>query len=172
MGKLLLLLFIAVPAVEIALFIQVGGWIGTWPTLGLILATAIIGSVLLRRQGMAMVMTIRDKLNRGEAPRAELVEGVVLVIAGAFLLTPGFFTDTVGFLLLVPPLRQWAARRALAMVDTRTGTVRRDADVIDVDDYIVTETAPRGAAHNTEKPAAPRISKSSSPWRKSTGPDR
>jgi len=188
MGRLLLILFIVVPIVEIALFIEIGGWIGLWPTLGLIVATAVIGSLLLRRQGLTMLMTIRDKLNRGEAPRRELIEGVFLVLAGALLLTPGFFTDVVGFLLLVPILRGWAADRLLAMADVRQaggptgrgGTGRGEADgvIIDVDDYVVREEdderrrADRAEGRRRlDRPEEPDPRRSGdSPWRRPGNP--
>lgn len=111
MGLVLLLLFIAVPIVEIAVFIQVGGWIGLWPTLGLILLTAILGSWQLRLQGLATVARARRQMDRGEIPARELFDGLCLLFAGALLLTPGFVTDLAGASLFLPPVRDWLRRR-------------------------------------------------------------
>ena len=104
--RLLLVLFIAIPLIEIYLLIQVGGIIGAWPTVFLVVATAVIGVGLLRLQGLSTMMRAREAMARGELPALTMLEGVALIVAGALLLTPGFFTDTIGFLLLVPPVRQ------------------------------------------------------------------
>ncbi|MDA0675839.1 MAG: FxsA family protein [Proteobacteria bacterium] len=106
MAILLLILFLGVPALEIAVFITVGGWLGVWPTLGLTLLTAIAGTALLRRQGLQTLMRARDSLDRGALPLAQVLEGVFLVLAGVLLLTPGFVTDTVGLALFVPAFRR------------------------------------------------------------------
>jgi len=107
---LLFLLLVAVPIVEIALFIQVGGWLGLWPTIGIVILTAIIGTVLLRAQGMATLGELQRRLSSGEDPSAALAHGAMILVAGVLLLTPGFFTDGVGFLLLTPPVRAAAIR--------------------------------------------------------------
>ncbi len=105
MAFILLLLFIAVPIVEIALFIELGGWLGLWPTLGLVILTAMIGTTLMRRQGMSVLADAQQKMAQGEPPVASLFHGLCLLLAGVLLVTPGFFTDAVGFLLLVPSVR-------------------------------------------------------------------
>ena len=112
-GIILLALFIAVPLIEITLFIQVGYRIGTLPTISIIVLTAIIGAVLVRQQGFATLQRLRSTMDRGEIPAMEMLEAGCLLVAGALLLTPGFFTDTIGFLCLVPPLRQALIRRLL-----------------------------------------------------------
>ena len=101
----LLLAFVVTPLIEIALFIQVGGWIGLWPTLALIVLTAVAGTWILRLQGLGLLRRARDQLERGVPPVAEVFSGVCLIVAGALLLTPGFLTDAIGGLLLVPPVR-------------------------------------------------------------------
>ena len=106
------LLLVAVPIIEIALFIQVGGWLGLWPTLGIVILTAAIGTVLLRAQGMATLGELQRRLSTGEDPSATLAHGAMILVAGVLLLTPGFFTDAVGFLLLTPPVRAGAIRFA------------------------------------------------------------
>ncbi|WP_041522848.1 FxsA family protein [Gilvimarinus agarilyticus] len=100
------LLFIIVPLLEIALFIQVGDLIGVMPTVALVILTAVFGVLLLRWQGLATLMRARNRMQQGQMPAQEMVEGIMLAFAGAMLLTPGFFTDTVGFLLLLPPCRK------------------------------------------------------------------
>ena len=105
MAILLLALFIGVPILEIAVFIQAGALIGLWPTLAGIVITAIIGSFLLRWQGLATLGRLRQELDRGAVPTRELFDGACILLAGVLLLTPGFVTDTVGFLLFVPAVR-------------------------------------------------------------------
>lgn len=100
-----LFLFIAIPVSEIAVFIQVGDLIGLWPTLAVVILTAIIGTALLRAQGLATLMRAQTSLDQGVVPAVELFDGVCLLLAGALLLTPGFLTDSVGFLLFFPPFR-------------------------------------------------------------------
>ncbi len=105
LGLLLLILFIAVPLVEVALFIQIGGWIGLWPTLAAIVVTAVAGSTVIRLQGFGVAQRARARLAAGEAPMREGFDGLCLVVAGLLMITPGFFTDAVGAALLLPPVR-------------------------------------------------------------------
>lgn len=106
-GRILLIAFIVMPLIEIAVLIEVGSWLGLWPTLGLIILTAIVGTWMLRRQGFAVLSRAQQQLERGAVPLAEVFEGFCLVIAGALLLTPGFVTDAIGGSLLLPPVRAW-----------------------------------------------------------------
>jgi len=108
MAILLLAMFIAVPVVEIALFIEIGGWIGLWPTIGIVIVTAFAGTSLLRLQGLAVLQRVQESAARNELPVQEVFDGLCLLVAGVMLLTPGFFTDTVGFLLFVPLFRRFA----------------------------------------------------------------
>jgi UPF0716 protein FxsA len=123
MAFILLIAFITVPIVEIAVFIEVGGQIGLWPTIGIVILTAVIGTAMLRQQGLSVLFRIQENLEANRIPVQELFDGVCLVIAGALLLTPGFVTDSVGFLLFVPPFRRWMAheigRRVIARADVR-----------------------------------------------------
>lgn len=109
-GRILLIAFVVMPLIEIAVLIQVGGWLGLWPTLGLIVLTAIIGTWMLRRQGFAVMARAQQQLAEGTIPLGEVFEGFCLVIAGALLLTPGFVTDAIGGALLLPPVRGWLYR--------------------------------------------------------------
>ncbi len=105
MAFILLILFVSVPIIEIAVFIEVGGIIGLWWTIGIVILTAIIGTAMLRHQGISILFRIRENLEADRIPVREMFDGICLVVAGALLLTPGFFTDAVGFVLLIPPLR-------------------------------------------------------------------
>ncbi|WP_206455874.1 FxsA family protein [Aurantimonas marina] len=98
-------LLLVIPILEIAVFILVGNAIGLWPTLGLVLLTAIIGTLLLKQQGLSTLARIQADIRAGRMPGRELVHGVMIAIAGVLLLTPGLVTDTLGFLLFVPKIR-------------------------------------------------------------------
>ena len=102
---LLVVLFIGLPLLEIAVFIEVGGLIGVWATIALTIATALAGSLLLRAQGLATLLRVRRQMDQGQLPAREIFEGVFLVLAGALLLVPGFVTDALGLLLFMPPVR-------------------------------------------------------------------
>jgi len=104
----LLLLFILIPLLEIWLFILLGGLIGVYPTLFVILLTAILGTFLVKTQGINVLKEIQSKFNGLENPTEPIVHGAMILFAGALLLTPGFFTDSVGFLLLLPKVRKAA----------------------------------------------------------------
>lgn len=101
-----LLLFILVPIVEMTVLIQVGSKIGSLATIGLVFLTAIVGVTLIRKQGLETSMKAQEKMRKGELPAAEVAEGMMLILAGLCLLIPGFVTDAIGGLLLVPPLRK------------------------------------------------------------------
>jgi UPF0716 protein FxsA len=104
--QILLLLFLLVPVIEIYLLIEVGSMIGAVYTILLVVLTAVVGAALLRWQGFTTFQRVREAMARGEVPAIEMMEGVVLLICGALLLTPGFFTDAIGFLALIPAVRR------------------------------------------------------------------
>lgn len=106
MFRFLFILFLLIPLIEIYLLIKVGSVIGAGWTIFLIIATAVIGAALLRKEGFSTLQRAQTAMARGEIPAVAMLEGVALVFSGAFLLTPGFITDTIGFLLLIPPLRR------------------------------------------------------------------
>ena len=106
-----LLAFLVVPLLEIAVFILIGDRIGLWPTIALVVVTAVAGAALLRSQGLATVKQARACFERGEAPVQQVFDGVCLLFAGALLLTPGFLTDSIGLLLFAPPVRGSLGRR-------------------------------------------------------------
>lgn len=102
----LFLAFLAVPLIEIALFIQVGGAIGLWPTLAIVVVTAIAGTFLVRTQGTLAMQNVRNSFGTLSDPSEPLAHGAMILFSGALLLTPGFFTDAVGFALLIPAVRR------------------------------------------------------------------
>lgn len=124
----LLLLFTVVPLVELALLVQIGQRIGLGPTIALVLLTGVLGAWLTRLQGLRVLGRVRSELEQGRMPAAELVDGLLIVIAGAVLLTPGLLTDLCGFFLLVP-----AGRRVIRRAVTRAfrGRVQGGATVMD-----------------------------------------
>ena len=107
----LFVLFVTVPIIEIALFIQIGGEIGLLSTLGIVIATAFLGTYLVRKQGLSALSQLKNNVETLENPIAPLAHGIMILLAGALLLTPGFFTDAVGFSLLVPNIRIWLFKR-------------------------------------------------------------
>ena len=111
--------FIAVPVIEIAVFIQAGDHLGMWPTLATIVITAMIGTALLRHQGLATMARARESIESGHFPAADVFDGLCLLVAGAFLITPGFVTDGAGFLLFVPALRAFLRGHFMRRLEKR-----------------------------------------------------
>lgn len=127
MPLLLILLFIVVPIAELAVLIQVGQWIGIWWTLALLLASALLGSTLLRVQGRAAWRRFNEALAAGRVPHREVVDGVLVIFGGVLLIVPGFITDVLGLLFLFPPTRVLARgllvrRGALRVMSAMPGT--------------------------------------------------
>ena len=102
-----LLLFVGIPLVELYFLIQVGSEIGAFSTIFLTIFTALVGGWMVRAQGFSTIMRVRETIDRGEVPALEMMEGSVLLVCGFMLLLPGFITDAVGFIFLIPPLRRW-----------------------------------------------------------------
>jgi UPF0716 protein FxsA len=108
--QILFLFFLTVPFIEIYLLLQIGGIIGVFPTIFMVVFTAMLGAWLLRKQGLATWLRFQDSVNKGIVPAYEMIEGPILLVGGALLLTPGFFTDAIGFACLIPSLRKKIAR--------------------------------------------------------------
>jgi UPF0716 protein FxsA len=102
-----LLLFVGIPLIELYFLIQVGSEIGAFSTIFLTVFTALLGGWMVRKQGFSTIMRVRETMERGEVPALEMMEGSVLLVCGVLLLLPGFITDAVGFIFLIPPLRRW-----------------------------------------------------------------
>lgn len=124
-ARILLLLLIS-PIVELALLLRVGQWIGFWPTIGIIVLTAVVGSILLKQQGLSVWKRLQQRLQMAELPGTEIIDGVIILVAGALLVTPGVLTDLIGFAGLIPttriPIRKYLLRRFQRTVET--GSVR------------------------------------------------
>jgi UPF0716 protein FxsA len=153
----LLMAFILVPVVEIALFIQVGGFIGMWPTLLIVILTAIAGTYMVRSQGRLALSQLQKSFNDLRDPTEPLVHGAMILFSGALLLTPGFFTDAVGFSLLIPAVRQAAFKAIRARIKVSgfaapsAGTPPhprgRDDDIIDAEyTELPDDDAPKGSS--------------------------
>ena len=111
--RLLFFMFIVMPIIEMWLLIQVGSKIGAFNTITLVLLTAALGAWMLREQGLSTLFRFNQRLEQGELPATEILEGLLLAIGGALLLTPGFITDAIGFSCLIPLSRIWLVRRLI-----------------------------------------------------------
>ena len=112
----LFLIFTGVSLLEIFVLVKVGGLLGAWPTIFLVILTALIGSALVRSQGLQLVQRLQERMASGEMPGQQLIEGMMLIITGVLLVTPGFVTDLCGLLLLQPTIRANIAKLILANV--------------------------------------------------------
>jgi UPF0716 protein FxsA len=128
-----LLAIVVVPAVEIATFIEVGGRIGALPTILLTIFTAVLGVYLVRLQGFFALADFQRAMAEGRAPFVEMLAGALLLLAGICLLIPGFVTDAIGFLLLIPPLRRVLARLLANALFRPLPATRPGAGVIEVE---------------------------------------
>jgi UPF0716 protein FxsA len=111
--RFLFVLFVVLPVLEMWLLIEVGGLIGSLPTIGMVVFTAVVGAALLKQQGIETLTRAQQRLSSGQVPATEILEGLLLAVGGALLLTPGFITDTLGFVCLIGPLRQWLVGQLL-----------------------------------------------------------
>lgn len=150
MGRLLFLTFLIVPIVEIGIFIAVGNSIGLLPTLVGVVITAVLGSFIIRQQGLSLITEIQQLMGAGTLPARQIADGLMLAISGALLLTPGFFTDFFGFLLLVPAFRLLVYNAFKSRVQVVSGfsstaqtpfspqfvepDTTKDADIVDLDE--------------------------------------
>jgi UPF0716 protein FxsA len=158
-GLLLFVIFIIVPIVELYVIVQVADVIGTLETIALLIAVGILGSWLLKKQGTAAWSRLQAALAGGRVPTDEISDGALIMFGGALLLTPGFVTDIIGFLLLFPPTRaavKAMGRRSLRhRIQKRTGTTGiYDARVIRVERNATTSSSPSGSAPPEARPAA------------------
>jgi UPF0716 protein FxsA len=112
-------LFLLVSLAEMAAFLWVGSQIGFGWALGIAFATAVIGAFLVRREGLSTLGRIKTKMNAGQVPGRELSDGAAILVSGAFLISPGFITDTIGFLLLIPSVRSWIHRMLSRRVSSK-----------------------------------------------------
>ncbi len=113
MFKILFFMFLVIPLIEVAILIQIGKIVGAAYTIMLVIGTAALGAALLREQGLSTIAKVQMSMDQGSLPATELIEGLMLLVAGVLLLTPGFFTDVFGFLVLIPALRHRIAQTFL-----------------------------------------------------------
>lgn len=137
----LFLIFLLIPMLEIALFIEIGGWLGVWPTLAITIGTAVLGVLLVKLQGIQVLDDLRRSLEQAEDPAEPLAHGAMLLLAGVLLMLPGFFTDTLGLLLMIPPLR-------LVLFRGLTRNVRVERFVM----HGTMRATPRGPQHEPHRP--------------------
>lgn len=158
----LFIIFVIVPIIEIALFVKVGGFIGLWPTLAIVVLTALAGSTLLRSQGVATLATLQNNLRTGGDPINPIAHGALILVAGVLLLTPGFFTDTLGLSLMIPQVRvwviKWVGRRIAAgeiKVYSNTNApprYRHDDGALDGDYTVIDDDTPKNGGSGWTKP--------------------
>ena len=120
-----MLFFFLTPIVEMYLLIEVAGYIDAWPTIALVMLTAVVGVALLKRQGVATLTRGVQRMQQGQMPATEMAEGILLAVAGALLITPGFVTDFVGFMLLFPPSRIVIAKSLMSRVMMNGAVAKR-----------------------------------------------
>jgi UPF0716 protein FxsA len=154
---------IGIPIAEIAVFIEVGERIGLWPTISTIILTAMIGTFLLRQQGLATLQKVQSSLEQNRLPLTEVFDGLCLLVAGVLLLTPGFVTDGFGFLLFFPPFRT-LLRHVLARYWTSSGRIDigtgattpppNDGTTIE-GDYVEINPAQKPAANDPDQDKSP-----------------
>jgi UPF0716 protein FxsA len=153
MRILFFLLFVLLPIVEIALFILVGGEIGVLPTIGLVILGAVVGSMVVRRQGVNAVRRLQQALEAGKDPSSPIANGALIMVGGVLLMLPGFLTDAIGILLLIPPVRAMLIRRGASGVTVRAATYVRPGrsrqpppqspDVIEAEYEVMDDETPR-----------------------------
>ena len=152
--RYLLLIFIAMPIIEMWLLITVGREIGAWSTIGLVLLTAAVGFSLLKQQGFATLFRARQKMDAGELPAMEMVEAIILAVCGALLVTPGFVTDVVGFAGLVPGFRRLIV----------TGMASK-VDVASYSEHARYQNVPPGSHHSGSAPSGSQTTLEGEYWR-------
>lgn len=131
--QILLLLFIVMPIIEISVLLQVGDMIGGWNTLGLIIITAFVGAYLVRREGLSTLAKAQHKMAQRQVPGKEMLEGMLLLIAGVMLVTPGFVTDFIGLAFTLPFSRKIIANAAVKHLNIRMVSTAHSANAYQTD---------------------------------------
>ena len=152
----LIALFVFIPIAELYVIFKVGDLIGILPTLALLVADSLLGSWLMRSQGRAVWNRFQETMQAGRVPHREVFDGVLVIFGGAFLITPGFLTDVIGVLLLLPPsralFRRWLVRRGGRLFGISVATGRRTpAGSMPEQDFDV-----EGTAYESDQPRLPR----------------
>jgi UPF0716 protein FxsA len=118
----LFLLFTLIPVIELALLIKVGSYIGTFNTIAIVILTAVVGAYMVKMEGLGVMYRIQQNMHEGIFPAEELINGMMILLAGALLLTPGFFTDAIGFLMVFPLSRNYIKRIARRYIEKKMST--------------------------------------------------
>ena len=148
----LLILFITIPAIELLLFLYLGSRIGIGTTFAIIIATGFLGAYLTKSQGLKALKNYQDTISQGKLPHEAVLDGLMILVAGAVLLTPGFLTDTIGFTLLVPAARKWVRGLLSQYLKGRVSVVganmgapakKENPDVITVEAEVVEDSPER-----------------------------
>ncbi len=164
LGPISLLLFLALPFIEIAGFVIVGQEIGVLPTLGLVILTAILGFSLLRRQGLSLLNQMKAESAAGRMPQKEIIHGTLLIFAGILLIIPGFFTDIIGLLLFIPLIREWIWNHILRKRIIMTGNFRGNHNAYNRHYYseeeVIIDLDPEDYSSSSEKDKTGK----NSPW--------
>jgi UPF0716 protein FxsA len=162
----LIFVFVVIPLVELAVFVQIGQWIGYGEAVLLLLAVSIVGIVIVRHQGIGVYRRVREQLRAGVVPAADLVNGLLVLVAGLLLIVPGFVTAVLGLLLLLPPVRAGvrsvlrrryyvrAANRVVKVVNTRSTVTRNPPGGAD-DVVEVLPPSPRSLPPQPPRPPEP-----------------
>ncbi len=174
MPLILFIIFVAVPLAEIAVFIYVGDLIGIAATIALVIITAMIGTVLLRMQGLSVLQNAQRAFSEGRVPVDSVIDGMCLLIAGAFLLTPGLITDSIGFLLFIPAFRHnlahWFFRRIMAAGKVKVSVFGEEPPTNKGGQKTPESSGPIIEGDFThidpENPEEPRSKPGQSPWQK------
>lgn len=157
------MLFLAVPLIEIGLFVTVGAWLTLWPTLAIVLGTGMLGVFVLRTQGMRAMADMQNAMKTKQNPLSPMANNAAIMLAGVLLILPGFLTDTLGLLLLIPPLRHWAIAHFSGKLKIFSTTMpgqnwpdgpmtRYDSEAIDAEYIEIDPERPplRGSSHWTQ----------------------
>lgn len=147
----LLLLFVLVPIVELAILVQLGRVVGLWPTLALVVVTGVTGAALARAEGLRALVAFRAELARGAVPGRALLDGLSILVGGAFLLTPGLLTDVVGFSLLLPPSRRWIQGRLRRWLEREIRSGRLQVGFVGSEGWIFRAGGGAGGSRREER---------------------
>jgi len=125
----LILLFVTIPLIELYLLLQMGRYVGAGPTVALVILTGVVGAYLARSQGLVVLRRIKRTVSEGEVPGNHIIDGLLILVGGALLLTPGLLTDLTGFLLIIPAsrtvVREWLKVRLRGYVEGRVVYIRK-----------------------------------------------
>lgn len=124
----LMLAMVVIPAVELFLLLQLGSWLGPWQTFAIVVVTGTLGAWLAKREGLGVLLSLQRELAQGLPPGSRLAEGVLVLVGGILLITPGVLTDLTGFLFIAPPTRRWLAPRVVQAVTSRIDFVTLGPD--------------------------------------------